>query len=109
MGPKEVLPFWVKVDLRVMAMKVYSRLPRAAELNPHHQIQFSVIPLIFLGSNPLQKIQLAYAKIFTFYIATKKERRELKEIDQVKEKENSKKREEKRKKKKHSKKTEKTQ
>ena len=38
MGPKQVLPLWVKVDLGVMAMKGYSSFPKGPELEPHHQI-----------------------------------------------------------------------
>ena len=44
MEPEKVLPLWVRVDLGVMAMKVYSTYLRAPELEPHHQMQFSVIP-----------------------------------------------------------------
>ena len=32
------------MDLGVMATDEYSELPRSPELEPHHQMQFSVIP-----------------------------------------------------------------
>ena len=34
---------WVRVSLGVIAMKRYSTFPKASELEPHHQMQFSVI------------------------------------------------------------------
>ena len=37
-GPYEVLPFRVRVDLGVMAMKVYSTFAQIAELESHLQI-----------------------------------------------------------------------
>ena len=38
-GPYQVLQFWVRVDLGVMAMKRYSASPKVpALLKPHHQI-----------------------------------------------------------------------
>ena len=43
MGPYQVLTLCVKVNLRLMAMKEYSTLPRVLKLEPHHLIQFSVI------------------------------------------------------------------
>ena len=36
MGPQQVLPLQVRVDLGVMAMKGYSALPGAPELEPHY-------------------------------------------------------------------------
>ena len=36
-GPKQVVPIWIRVDLEVIAMKVYSTFPQ-------HQMQFSIIP-----------------------------------------------------------------
>ena len=44
MGPEEILPLWVRVNLGVMAMKRYSILPKAPGPEPHYQIHFSVIP-----------------------------------------------------------------
>ena len=35
---------YVRVDLVVMAMKEYSKFPKAPGLEPHHQMQFSFIP-----------------------------------------------------------------
>ena len=46
MGPKQVLQLQVRVDLGVMAMKGYSTFPRSPKLEPHHQMQFSVISRI---------------------------------------------------------------
>ena len=43
MGPKQMLPLQVRVDLGVMALKVFSTLTRSPELMPY-QMQFSVIP-----------------------------------------------------------------
>ena len=38
-GPCQVLPRWIRVDLEVMTMKGYSTFPKApALLEPHHQI-----------------------------------------------------------------------
>ena len=34
---------WFKVDLRVMAMKEYTTFLRSPEVDPHHQMRFSVI------------------------------------------------------------------
>ena len=44
MGPKQVLPLQFRVDLGVMAMKRYSTFFKSPELEPHFQMQFSVIP-----------------------------------------------------------------
>ena len=53
----------------VIAIKRYSTLPRSPELEPHNQLQFSVIPRIahfFFriqeGFSSLQKILLSYSK-----------------------------------------------
>ena len=43
----QVLSLQVTVDLRVIAMK-YSTLTRSPELDPYHQMQFSIIPRISL-------------------------------------------------------------
>ena len=37
-GPYQVLPFWVWVDLGAIAMKVYFTVPRALRLDPDHQM-----------------------------------------------------------------------
>ena len=39
MGPSQAL----SLQIRVMAMKGYSTLPRSPELVPHHQMRFNVI------------------------------------------------------------------
>ena len=67
MEPQQVLPLCVRVDLGVMTVKWYFILPRASELESHHQIQFSAIPRIVLfvvegGFTPLQEIQSVYSK-----------------------------------------------
>ena len=66
MEPKQELLFWVKVDLGVMAMKEYSMFPTSVGLEPHHQIQFCVIPQTPLEGGEhftlLQRMQLAYSK-----------------------------------------------
>ena len=63
MKPLQVLPHQVKVDQRV---KEYSIQPRSSELEPHHQIQFSVTPktLFFRGKGltSLQRIWSVYSK-----------------------------------------------
>ena len=47
--------FWVRVDLRVMAMMVYSTHSKSPKLEPHHQMQFKIIPksLLFGGEGGL--------------------------------------------------------
>ena len=37
MVPKQVLPLQIRVDLQIMAKKEHSTLPRAPELEAHHQ------------------------------------------------------------------------
>ena len=54
MRPKQILPFHVKVDLGVMALKGYSTLTRSLEFELYHWMQFSVILRIpFLGGSCL--------------------------------------------------------
>ena len=43
-GPKQALPLRVRVALGIMAMKGYSRFTKDPGIEPHHQIQFTVIP-----------------------------------------------------------------
>ena len=43
MGPLQVLPPRIRVDLAVMGIKRYSTFPKTSALEPHHQMQFSVI------------------------------------------------------------------
>ena len=43
MSPYRVLPLQVRVDLGVMVMKEYPTLLRSPELEPHHQMWFSLI------------------------------------------------------------------
>ena len=47
MGPWQVLWIRVKVDLGVLAMKVYFTFPKSSRLESHHQMQFNFIPKIF--------------------------------------------------------------
>ena len=45
--------FWVIVDLGEMSKNGYSTLRRTAELQPHHKMQFSMIPkipILWVGS-----------------------------------------------------------
>ena len=50
MEPKQVQPIQVEVDLGVMGMKEYATFSKAPGLEPHHQLQLSVIPRTsFLG------------------------------------------------------------
>ena len=48
MGSKLVLPLQVRVDLRAVVMKGYSTFSEVPKLEPHHQIQFSVISRILV-------------------------------------------------------------
>ena len=56
MGPKLVLPFWVRVNLGVMAIV----LPISPELESHYQMAFSLIPKTSFfekeGPTPLREI-----------------------------------------------------
>ena len=64
MGLEQVLAYWNRVDLGVMAMKMYSTLPRSPELQPYNKMQFSSFipkrPPLFGGS--LQGRYLVYSK-----------------------------------------------
>ena len=44
MGPKQLLPLLVRVDLGVIAMKGFSTFSWVTGLERHRQMQFSVIP-----------------------------------------------------------------
>ena len=65
MGPQQVLPIWVKVDLGVMATKRYSTFPKAPGLEPRHQMQFSVVSKTLIEREVLlsAEMQLAYSTI----------------------------------------------
>ena len=59
MGPKQVLPLWVRMDLGVMTMKEYSTFSKAPGLQPLHLIFFSVISrtlVVGRGSNPFTEM-----------------------------------------------------
>ena len=53
---KETKPNQVREELVVMSMEMDSTLSRAPELEPHHQIQFSVIPKTSLFSGYCYRI-----------------------------------------------------
>ena len=46
MGPKQVLPLCIRVDLEVMIINKYATLLWSSELELRHQMQFSFIPRI---------------------------------------------------------------
>ena len=48
MGPEKAILLRVRVFLGIIAMKEHSILTESPELEPHHQIQFNVIPMIYL-------------------------------------------------------------
>ena len=48
MGGKQVPPFSVRVDLKVIPVKRYIRLKKVPVLEPHEQLQFYVIPIAAL-------------------------------------------------------------
>ena len=65
MEPYQVLLLWVRVNLRVMAMKRNSIFPKAPRLEPHHQMQFSVITrtlVVGRGHASLQKCSWSEGK-----------------------------------------------
>ena len=43
MGPEQVLPLGIRVDLAVMVMNEYSLLPKSPELELLYQMQFSIM------------------------------------------------------------------
>ena len=56
---------WIRVNLGIMALKGYSTLSRSPELEPHHQMLFSVIFRHSLQCGcltPLQRMQSVYSK-----------------------------------------------
>ena len=58
-------PLRVKKDLKVMIVKDASTFPRFLEQEPHHQMQFSVVPRTpLVGENLIsqQGLQLVYSK-----------------------------------------------
>ena len=48
MGPKQILLIWVRVDLRVIAMKGYCIFPKVPGMEPLHQMQFHVISRVHI-------------------------------------------------------------
>ena len=66
MGPQLVLPHRVRVDLGVMSMKGYSTFPKAPELEPHHQMGFSIMSRTYYReSYPTAEVQLVYSTVPT--------------------------------------------
>ena len=55
--PIGLLKIQVSIEHVVMTMVGFSTLPNAPELKPHHQIQFSVIPMIIVGGWVLPILQ----------------------------------------------------
>ena len=53
MGPKQVLPLQLRVDLGVIVMKGYSAFPKASWLEPCYLMQPSVISKILVGKGIL--------------------------------------------------------
>ena len=43
MGPEQVLLLRVRMDLRIMLLKVHATFSKGVTLKPHHQMQFRVI------------------------------------------------------------------
>ena len=61
-----MLPLWVRVDLGVIAIKGNSIISKAPGLEPHNQIQFSVISgHSFGGLTPSEKGQSPYSTAST--------------------------------------------
>ena len=44
----EIQPRWLRADLGVKVMKMYSTLPKGPEQWPHHLMLLSVIPMTLL-------------------------------------------------------------
>ena len=62
MGPYLILPFRVKVDMRTIAIKEYSKLLKAPGVEPHQQMLFSVISRsVVVGFLSSIEMQLAYS------------------------------------------------
>ena len=63
---RQILPLWIKVDLRIMSIKGHYTLLKSSELEAYHHILFRVkTSKLFLGVEsltPLQEIQYAYSK-----------------------------------------------
>ena len=50
MGPEQILSLQIKVNLGVIAMKMYSTFPKALGQELNDQMQFIVIPRTLIGS-----------------------------------------------------------
>ena len=66
MKPKHILPFQVRVDLRVMAMKGYLIFPKALGLEPHDQMLSSVISRILVDEGE-EVLPLSKGAVSVFY------------------------------------------
>ena len=66
---------WVRVDLKIMAMKGHCTSSKSSKLKPHHQIQFSIIPRTLL----ILKLVLPLFREYNQYIQsfTDKERHQV--------------------------------
>ena len=66
-----VLPLLVRVHLEVMTMKGYSILPSFPELEPNHQIQFSVIPCTctYISSSLVSKSLCSFLVFCLYFIS----------------------------------------
>ena len=53
MKPKQILLFWLRMDLRVFAIKWYSQFPGSPDLALYNQVEFSVISRILIVSGVL--------------------------------------------------------
>ena len=57
--PEQIVPLQFRVDLGVMVMKRFFTLPRLPELEPRHQMQFTVMPkthLYFFILSPADRL-----------------------------------------------------
>ena len=70
MGPRQVLLLRVKVDIGVIAIKKYFIFLKAPGLDPHHRIQFSVIPGHLFG---LRVLPLWKGAVGIFYGPTEQD------------------------------------
>ena len=60
--PNGVLPFWVRVELEVMPMKEYLKVPG---LEPHHQMPFSIMSRHWLEAGVLHMSRGAIGVLYS--------------------------------------------
>ena len=63
-NPNRYYLFQVRVDWGVMAMKGYYTFSKALGLEPHHQMQFSVMPRQILIGDKIEREGIFYWKEF---------------------------------------------